>query len=91
MSSSDLADTTLSMEMNVWGTTVAASTDPADYTTHLYGPDIWSGGLTGKDGLPIRPGFGFAAVFAEDIRRVLATFVPSRTVTFGAQAALSET
>ena len=90
MSSADLADDTLTMTMNVKGTTVVGSTDPADYTAHLYGPDVWSGGLTGKDGLPVEPGFGFSQDIPEGVRRVLATFEPGRTVTFGAQATLVE-
>lgn len=90
MSPADLADATLTMEMNVWGTTVVGSTDPADYTVHLYGPDVWSGGSTGKDGLPVKPGFGFSQDIPEGVRRVLATFQPSRTVTFGANATTVE-
>lgn len=90
MSGTDLADPDLSMTMSVWGTTVVGSTDPADYTISLYGPDVWSGGGTGKDGLPIEPGFGFAQDIPEGVRRVMATFVPSRTTTFGAQATIVE-
>lgn len=90
MSAADLADGTLTIEMNVWGTTVVGSTDPADYTTHLYGPDTWSGGSTGKDGMPVKPGFSWAASMPEGVRRVLATFQPNKTVTFGADASLVE-
>lgn len=95
MSAADLADDTLTMEMNVWGTTVVGSTDPADYTFHLYGPDTWVGGQTGKTGtkyggMSIPPGFTFAREIPEGVRRVLATFVPSRTTTFGADASLVE-
>ena len=90
MSGADLADSTLTMEMNVWGTTLPGSTDPADYTVHLFGPAGWGGGVTGKDGLPVKPAFGFQAEMPEGVVRVLATFQPSRAVTFGAQATLSE-
>lgn len=90
MSAADLADAALTIAMNVWGTTVVGSTDPADYTTHLYGPDTWSGGSTGKDGMPIKPGFSWAASMPEGVRRVLATFQPNKTVTFGADASLVE-
>lgn len=90
MSAADLADDTLAIEMNVWGTTVVGSTDPADYTTHLYGPDTWRGGSIGKDGMPIKPGFSFAREIPEGVRRVLATFQPNKTATFGADASLVE-
>lgn len=90
VSASDLADGALAVTTNVWGTTVVGSTDPADYTTLLQGPDVWNGGHVGKDGLPIAPGFGFAQDIPEGVRRVLATFQPSRTTTFGAQATIVE-
>jgi hypothetical protein len=95
MSAVDLADTTLEITMNVWGTTVVGSTDPADYTVHLQGPDVWSGGQIGKPGtslggMSIPPGFSFARDMPEGVRRVLATFQPNKTVTFGADASLVE-
>lgn len=91
MSDADLADETLAIEMNVWGTTVVGSTDPADYTTHLYGPDFWSGSPeAGKDGMPIKPGFTFARDIPEGVRRVLATFLPNKAVPFGADASIVE-
>jgi hypothetical protein len=90
MATADLADASLSITQDVWGTTVAGSTNPADYTVHLYGPDVWRGGSTGKDGLPIKPGFGFAEDIAEGVKRVLATFLPSRAVSFGAAATIVE-
>jgi hypothetical protein len=95
MSDADLGDDTLTIAMNVWGTTVVGSTDPADYTVHLYGPDVWSGGSVATKGkylgMAIPPGFTFAQDIPEGVRRVLATFAPSRTVTFGADASLLET
>ena len=90
MSAADLADNTLIMTQNVYGTTVVGSTDPADYTTHLYGPDIWTGGATAKDGMPVKPGFGFAQDIPEGVVRVMATFQPNKTVTFGADATVVE-
>jgi hypothetical protein len=89
LSSADLADPTLTFTMNVWGTTVQGSTDPADFTTHLYGPDVWAGGSVGKDGMPVAPGFSWQADLTADIRKVLATFQPSRTATFGADATIT--
>jgi hypothetical protein len=93
LSASDLADASLSIEMNVWGTTVQGSTDPADFTTHLYGPDVWAGGQVGTKpgeffGMAVPPGFSWQADLTADIRKVLATFQPSHTVTFGADATI---
>lgn len=90
MAAADLADPALSIQQDVWGTTVPGSTNPADYTAHLYGPDVWSGGSTGKDGSPIAPGFGFAQDIPEGVVRVLATFLPGRAVTFAANATVVE-
>jgi hypothetical protein len=91
LSASDLADTTLGIIMNVWGTTVPGSTDPADYTTHLYGPDAWQGSANpGKDGMPIKPGFTFAQNIPEGVVRVLTTFQPNKTVTLGEDASIVE-
>lgn len=92
MSSTDLADDTLTMTMHVWGTTIPGSVDPADYTIPLYGPDVWSGGVTGKDGLPIEPGFGFAQDIPEGVKRVVATFQHNQAgnVGFGVQATIVE-
>jgi hypothetical protein len=90
MSAADLADPTLSVQQDVWGTTVPGSTNPADYTRRLYGPDVWVGGSTGKDGLPIAPGFGFAEDIPEGVVRVLGTFLPSRVVTLAANATVVE-
>jgi hypothetical protein len=94
MSAADLADDTLVIEMNVWGTTVVGSTDPADYTVHLQGPMVETcGNLATKgkyNGMHVPPQFTFASEMAEGVRRVLVTFQPSRTVTFGADASLLE-
>jgi hypothetical protein len=94
ISAADLNDETFAVEMNVWGTSVAGSTDPADYTIHLQGPNVEPGGQIGKTGtkyagMPIPPGFTFGAV-PEGVRRVLATFTPNRTTTFGADASILE-
>lgn len=95
MPAADVADETLTMTMNVYGTTVVGSTDPADYTVHLYGPDVSSGGGVGKAGtefagLSIPMGFAFAQDIPEGVRRVLAVFRPNRTVTFGADGTVVE-
>lgn len=96
MSAADLADVDLAVEMNVWGTTVVGSSDPADYTTRLYGPDTWRGSMIGKagskyGGMPVPPGFAFASTnVIEGTRRVLVTFQASRTTTFGADATIVE-
>lgn len=90
MAAADLADTSLTMTSSVWGTFVAGSTLPEDYTFRLYGPDVWNGGETGKDGMPKKPGFTFQQDIPEGIKRVAATFQPSRTLTFGADATIVE-
>jgi hypothetical protein len=95
MSPADLADPTLTIAMNAWGTSVAGSTDPADYTVHMQGPDVWAGGRTGKagtelGGMPIPPAFAFGGTVDTGIKRVRASFEPSRTVTFGADATIIE-
>ena len=59
-------------------------------STRLYGPDVWSGGGVGKSGVAVAPGFAFAQDIPEGVKRVLATFQPSRTVTFGANATVVE-
>jgi hypothetical protein len=92
LSATDLADSTLAFTQSVWGTTVPGSTDPADYTIPLYGPDVSSCGVTGTkgkyNGLPIPPGFTFAANFTEDIKRVLAKVTASKSVTWGLDASI---
>lgn len=95
MMAAGLADNTLNITMNVFGTTVVGSTNPADYTVHLYGPDTWVGGQIGKagtklDGKPIPLGFGFARNVPIGVERVLVKFQPNKTATFGADAALVE-
>lgn len=86
MSQADLEDPALSMEMSVMGSVIPGSTDPADFTTLIEGPFGWTGGTLGKNGVYNPPGFSFIKDMPQDIRRVLATFQPSRTTTFGAQA-----
>lgn len=88
MSQADLEDAALSFTMNVLGTTVAGSTDPADYTVVIEGPSLWVGGHLGKNGIYNPPGFTFVKDVPQDVKRLLCTFAPSRVCTFGAQAAL---
>jgi hypothetical protein len=93
LSATDLADTDLTFTCNVWGTTVAGSTDPADYTVHLYGPDgpnaCGTIGAKGKyNGMLIPPGFTFAANYEQDIKRVLAKVTASKSVTWGLDASI---
>jgi hypothetical protein len=92
LANADLADPDLTFTINVWGTTVPGSTDPADYTAHLQGPDVTNCGILGTkgkyNGLFIPPEFAFQQEIPEGVVRVLAKFVPSRTVTFGADATI---
>jgi hypothetical protein len=93
LSAANLADTGLTFTFTVWGTTVVGSTDPADYTIPLYGPDgpnaCGTVGTKGKyNGMPIVPGFTFAANFTEDIKRVLAKVTASKSVTWGLDASI---
>lgn len=90
----DLSDPTLTMEMKVWGTTDQQADPPDESYDIPLQAETWQGGFTGKAGtiyagMPIPPGFSFHQDLAADIRRVRATFQPSRTVNpFGADATI---
>lgn len=88
MSPADLSDATLTMTMSVLGTTVAGSIDPADYTVAVMDPTVWAGGFLGKNGIFNPPGFMFIKDMPQDIKRVLATYQPSRACVFGVQACI---
>jgi hypothetical protein len=93
LSASDLADADLTFAFTVWGTTVVGSTDPADYTIPLYGPDVTNCGITGTkgkyNGMSIPPEFCFVADVPEGTRRVLAKVTASKSVTWGLDAAIT--
>lgn len=87
LSDTDVADPSLTITMNVMGTT-----DPQSgvYDIPIYGPDTWQGGLIGKDGLPIYPQMVFAGTTPNGVRKVRASFAISRDLTFSIDAGLVE-
>jgi hypothetical protein len=94
LSASDLADSALAFSFTVWGTTVVGSTDPADYTIPISGPDGFTCGTTGKAGtkyagMNIPPEYCFVADVPEGTRRVLARVTASKPVTWGLDAAVT--
>jgi hypothetical protein len=94
LSPTDLADDTFTFAVGVWGTTVPGSTDPADYTVLLSGPNVLYAsngtGTKGKyTGMLIPPEYTFAVNVTQDIRRVLAKVTASKSTTWGVDAGIT--